>query len=65
MMAELQMDLRGGQHGWIAAKRERIGDGKAGVFPGTADDGESWSTIWGSGGRSGRAFLLRAGIVTR
>ena len=28
--------------GRIAAKRERIGDGKAGVFPGTADDGESW-----------------------
>ena len=35
--------------GRIAAKRKRIGDGKAGVFPGTADDGESWRHDLGLG----------------
>ena len=35
--------------GRIAAKRERSGDGKAGVFPGTADDGESWRHDLGLG----------------
>jgi hypothetical protein len=35
--------------GWVAADREGSGDGKGGVFPLSADDGESWEHDWGLG----------------
>ena len=48
----------------IAADRESSGDGKRGVLPGTADDGESWGHDLGSGGWTD-AFRLRVEILTR
>jgi hypothetical protein len=36
--------------GRVAPDGEGSGDGKAGIFPGAADDGESWGHDLGSGG---------------
>jgi hypothetical protein len=50
--------------GRIAADGKSSGDGKTGVFPGAADDGDSWSQVWDSRDWS-EALRLRVGILSR